>query len=885
MTTRNFDALFTPRSIALVGASNTPGSVGSVLARNLFGAGFAGPIMPVNPHEDAIRSAVNYRTIAELPEIPDLAVIATPAPTVPAIVAELAERGCRAAVVISAGFDAVSRQGLLDIARPHLMRIVGPNCLGFISPVLGINASFAHLTPPAGDIAFVSQSGAIATTMIDWAVGRGMGFSHLVSIGDMADVDFGDLLDHLALDQATRAILLYVEGVTSPRKFMSAARIASRAKPVIVVKGGRSRFGAQAAQSHTGALAGSDAVYDAAFRRAGMLRVFELRQLFEAAATLASGFQAVGDRLTILTNGGGLGVLAADALEQEGGRLTVLSGPTVRALDSALPAGWSKGNPVDILGDAGGDRYRAALKAVLAEPEQDAVLVMNCPTGVADSGEAATVTADVAAGSKTPVLTAWVGEATAAPARQALARAGLPAYETPDEAVAAFMQLVRHRRNRALLMETPPAGALIPPDAQARARAIIDGVLAEGRSLLTEPEAKAVLGAFDIPVVETWTAATPEEAAERARSIGAPVALKILSREITHKSDVGGVRLDLRTPQAVLEAAQAMREGVAAAAPDAKIDGFTVQAMIRRPRSHELIAGLAEDATFGPVVLFGQGGVAVEVLADRSVGLPPLNSVLAREMISTTRVSRLLEGYRDRPKAALDQIAATLVKLSEIAVRLPEVVELDINPLLADETGVLALDARVVVRATGADPSRRMAIRPYPIELESAVTLPDGAAYRVRPIRPEDEARLIEMIGRSQPEDRRLRSFRALPRLPHDLAARLSQIDYDREMAFVAVEPAGAIAGAARIVGDPNNEAAEFAVIIRSDLQGRGLGSRLMTELLAYARRRGLSRVHGDILRQNAPMLAMARELGAQIHQTQAPEVAQAVFELASPEP
>jgi len=821
--------------------------------------------MTVNPREAAIRSSLNYRSIGELPLPPDLAVVATPAQGVPAILSELGARGCRAAVVISAGFgapDAPLRQALLDAARPHLMRIVGPNCLGFISPGRGINASFAHLAPAAGDIAFVSQSGAVATTMLDWAVGRGIGFSHMVSIGDMGDVDFGDLLDHLALDPATRSILLYVEQVTSPRKFMSAARIAARAKPVIVVKAGRSRTGAQAAQSHTGALAGSDAVYDAAFRRAGMLRVFQLRDLFEAAATLASGFRAEGDRLSILTNGGGLGVLAADALEEQGGRLAALSPSTLEALQAVLPGAWSGANPVDILGDAGGERYRAALQVLLADPGQDAVLVMNCPTGVADSADAADAVAAASSDAKVPILTAWVGEATAAPVRQRLSRGQIPAYETPDDAVSAFMHLVRHRRNQATLLETPTAGALIPPEAQAQARAVIDAALAEGRDLLTEPEAKAVLAAFQIPVVETLVAADPVGAAALAERFGGPVALKILSREITHKSDVGGVRLDLHTPQAVAEAAEQMRAAIAAALPDARIDGFTVQPMIRRPKAHELIAGIAEDATFGPVILFGQGGVAVEVLADRSMGLPPLNSVLAREMIGGTRVARLLEGYRDRPSADLDAVGGVLVKLSELAVRLPEVAELDINPLLADQDGVLALDARIVVRRLEADTDRRLAIRPYPAELERAVTL-GGEDLRLRPIRPEDEGAVTDMIARSAPEDRRLRVFGALAEASRDLAARLSQIDYDREMAFVAVEADGAVGGVSRLVSDPNFETAEFAIMVRSDLKGRGLGYRLMVELLAYGRSRGLSQMRGDVLAGNTAMADLARDLGA----------------------
>jgi acetyltransferase len=885
MTTRNFDALFTPKAIALVGASNRPGSVGAVLARNLLEGGFSGAIMPVNPHERAIRSTLAYPSIEQLPFTPDLAVVATPAPTVPAILADLGAKGCRAAVVITAGFgplDSPLRQAMLDAAKPHLMRVVGPNCLGFMSPGAGINASFAHLTPTAGDVAFVSQSGAIATTMLDWAVGRGIGFSHLVSVGDMGDVDFGDLLDHLALDPATRSILLYVETVTSPRKFMSAARIASRAKPVIVVKGGRSQSGAKAAQSHTGALAGSDAVYDAAFRRAGMLRVFELRELFEAAATLASGVRVGGDRLTILTNGGGLGVLAADALEQRGGRLSTLSEGAVAALDRVLPAGWSGGNPIDILGDAKGDRYQAALEILAGETGQDAILVMNCPTGVAEPGEGVDAVLAAKAAARAPVLSAWVGEATAAASRTRLSRAQVPAYETPDEAVAAFMQLVEHRRGQAALLETPPAGVLIPPEARDRARAVVEAALAEGRDLLTEPEAKAVLEAFQIPVVKTLTAVDAEAAARHAETLGGPVVLKILSREITHKSDVGGVRLDLHSPAAVAEAAREMLAAVAKAAPGARVDGFTVQSMIRRPGARELIAGIADDATFGPVLLFGQGGVAVEVLADRAVGLAPLNALLARDMIARTRVSRLLEAYRDRPRADIEAVVSTLVKLSELTALLPEVVELDINPLLADEQGVLALDARIVVRKPDADPFHRFAIRAYPVELEKAIVLADGASLTLRPIRPEDESALTAMIAASSESDRRLRFFGALGRPPQALAARLSQIDYDREMAFVAQEDDGALAGVGRMVSDPNFETAEFALMVRTDMQGRGIGYRLMTELNHYARSRGHQVLYGDVTADNAAMLAMAGELGAGV--TPVGEARRVVFDLLRPE-
>jgi len=875
MTIRNLDALFEPRAIAVIGASNRAGSVGAVVARNLFGAGFEGPVMPVNPHERAIRSAVNYRTVAELPIAPDLAVIATPPETVPGLIAELGARGCRAAVVISAGLgatpdggDRTLRQAMLEAARPNLLRVVGPNCIGFISPGRGINASFAHLTPRAGDLAFVTQSGALATAVLDWADHRGIGFSHVVSVGDMSDVDFGDLLDYLALDPKTRAILLYVEAITGVRKFMSAGRIAARAKPVVVIKSGRSAAGAKAAMSHTGALAGSDTVYDAAFRRAGMLRVKTLRELFEAAGTLATRLRPEGDRLAILTNGGGAGVLATDALGDHGGELAALSQRTIETLDRVLPPAWSHGNPVDILGDAPPGHYAAALEILMQDPDFDAVLVMNCPTALVDSIEPARAVAEaIAAKPGRPALACWLGEAAAEPSRRLLSGNGIATYETPDEAVRAFMHLVDYERNQALLMETPPALADDSKPDIAAARAIIARVLGEQRSVLTEPEAKSLLAAYAIPVLDTRSVASPEEAAKAAAEIGCPVALKILSPDISHKSDVGGVNLDLATPLGVETAARRMLETVRSHRPDANLTGFTVQKMLDRSRAHELIVGIADDSLFGPVLLFGHGGTAVEVIADRAVGLPPLNLVLAREMIARTRVSKLLRGYRDRPAADIAAIAAVLVRLSRLAGELAEVVELDINPLLADERGVVALDARIVVKPSTGDPGRRLAIRPYPSELEREVTLPGGRRLLVRPIRPEDEPALMAMVALSRPEDVRLRFFRAMKSLDHDFAARLTQIDYDREMALVATGPEtgggpDAIFGAVRIIAEPDNVAAEFGIMVRSDQQGQGLGFALMQRIIDYARARGIQRVSGYVLAENAAMLRMTRELG-----------------------
>lgn len=874
MTTRNFDALFEPRSIAVIGASNQPGSVGAVLAHNLFAAGFQGAIMAVNPHETAIQSTFGYHSVAELPIAPDLAVLATPAETIPGLIAELGARGCRAAVVVTAGLGGGPlapelAAAMLQAARPHLMRVLGPNCVGFMSPRRGINASFAHVAPRAGDIAFLSQSGAVLTSVLDWAASRQVGFSHVVSLGDMSDVDVGDLLDYLAQDEGTRSILLYLEGVRRARKFMTAARIAARAKPVLVVKSGHGRPGTQAAAT--------DAVYDAAFRRAGMLRVFELREVFEAAETLATRLSVRGDRLTILTNGGGVGLLAADALTDWGGRLADLAPEVVEALDAALPGGWSGGNPVNVLRDASGERYGAALRALLKNRGQDGILVMNCPTGVVPPEAAVEAVLAAAPASRSPpILTCWLGESTAAVARRRFAVAGIPSYETPHDAVRAFMHLVDYRRNQELLRETPSAGSEIEAQGRRDARAVVEHALREGRSVLSEPEAKAVLAAYGVPVVMTLTARDPGQAAEVARAIPGPVALKILSPDIAHKSDVRGVRLDLRTPEEVEAAARDMLADVAARAPEAKLIGFTVQQMIVRRGARELTAGIMEDEVFGPTILFGHGGTAVEVLRDRVLGLPPLNSVLAREMIDRTNVVRLLRAYRDVPAADMDAIADVLIRLADLAIELPEVAALDINPLLADDLGVLALDARVEVRPTPAQADRRLAIRPYPVELEAEIRLGDAKTLKLRPIRPQDEPALVAMVDRCTPEDIRLRFFGAMKSVPHALAARLSQIDYDREMALLAIDPDGPpghdIVGVVRLFMDPDEMGAEYAILVRSDFHGRGLGHALMEQMLDYARRRGLTTVFGEVLAENRRMLEMARQLGARVASRSGPD-------------
>ncbi len=877
MTIRNLDRMFAPRSIALVGASMREGSVGRVLLKNLAAGGFAGPIWAVNRHAREMGGKMDgidaVASVADLAEAPDLAVIATPPQGIPDLIGELGARGTRAAVVITAGFGELGAEGralqaqMLEAARPALMRIVGPNCLGVMVPGVGLNASFAHVAPLKGDIAFVSQSGAVITAMLDWATTRGIGFSHIVSLGGMADVDFGDTLDYLAQDPQTRSILLYVESVTQARKFMSAGRQAARLKPVMVIKAGRHAAGAKAALSHTGALAGSDAVYEAAFQRAGMLRVESLDDLFEAVETLSTRPERkplAGERLAILTNGGGLGVLATDFLIDRGGRMAELAPETVTALDAVLPRTWSRGNPVDIIGDAPAERYAAAIGIVLKDPNTDALLVMNCPTAVVDNVAAARAVVDAAEKSAKPVFTSWLGDAGARAGRQVFLARRLPTYDTPNQAIAAYMHQVRYRQNQRLLMEIPPAGPAWPGRDVRRARAIVDKVLAENREWLNEPEAKSLLAAYGIPVADTAVVRDADEAARIAAEIGFPVALKIFSPDITHKTDVGGVALNLESADAVSEAVGKMRAAVKEAAPEARIEGFTVQRMLSRPSAFELILGVVDDATFGPVILFGQGGTAVEVIRDKAMALPPLNRVLAEDLIRRTRIARLLEGYRGRPPADFDAISGTLMALGDLVADLPEVMELDINPLWADHRGVIAVDARVRVRPARSQGTERLAVRPYPSDLEGALEDRRCKSYPMRPIKPEDAPLIDDLLDHTDPEDLRMRFLSPLRRLPRQLAARLTQIDYDREMAFVVFtdETRASVAAVGRLSDDPDRERSEYAILVRTDHQGIGLGYALMRHLIAYARARGVGEVFGHILRENRHMLDLCETLG-----------------------
>jgi acetyltransferase len=871
MSVRNLEHFFGPHSVAVIGASARPGSVGATVLGNLAGGGFDGDIWPVNPKYSRVGGLEAYRDLAELPGRPGLAVICTPAATVPGIIARLGELGCKAAIVLSAGLDAPGpdgrslRQAMLDAAKPWLLRILGPNCVGLLVPGIGLNASFAPVAALPGRIAFVAQSGALVTAVLDWARTRRIGFSCFVSLGDGSDVDFGDLLDYLAGDSSTDAILLYAESVRQARKFMSAARSAARAKPTVIVKAGRVAEAAHAAFSHTGALAGSDLVYDAALRRAGMLRVDTTNELFDAAAILAQPRRPAGPRLAIMTNGGGPGVMATDALVFGGGTLAPLAQATLETLSPGLPPNWSHGNPVDIIGDAPVERYRLALQALLDEPNADALLLIHAPTAIVPSGDIARALLPLLRTAARPVLCCWMGGDSVAQARSLCADAGTPVFDTPEEAVRGFLQLLAWQRNQRLLTQVPPTCTLAAPDLGA-ARERVAALLAQGVTAVGEADAKAILAACGIPVVRTETASDPGQAIAAARRIGYPVALKILSPDIVHKSDVGGVILDIADEAALEGALEAMLARVRERMPDARLAGFTVQAMARRPQAHELIVGITTDPLFGPVVLFGQGGVAVEVTADQSIGLPPLNRVLAADLVGRTRTARLLAGFRDHPRADLEALYDVLVRVGQMAADLPELVELDINPLLADAAGVIALDARIRLAPApaGQDPLARLAILPYPETLERKVDSGLGP-LTLRPIRPEDAPAHQAFFRALSPEDVHFRMFGMMRELSPAQLARFTQIDYAREMAFIATratDEGAETLGVARVSIDPDNIVGEFAIVVRSDLKGRGLGRILMDCLLDYCRARQLELVRGVSLAGNIRMHALARICG-----------------------
>jgi acetyltransferase len=880
------DPLFRPETIAVIGASATAGSVGNILMRNLTENAFNGVVYPINPHRRAVHGMHCYPRVADVPEPIDLAIIATPAATVLGIVRECLENDVKSAIIISAGFAELGEPGraleqqTLDAARGKL-RIIGPNCLGIIHPTVGLNASFASATPAAGHIALLSQSGAICTSVLDWAREKNIGFSAFVSVGSMIDIDFGDLIDYFGEDPSTRSIILYMESIGDVRKFLSAARAVARIKPIIVVKSGRHEAGARAAASHTGALAGADAVFDAAFRRAGVLRVATISELFNMAEILAAQPTPMGPSLVIVTNAGGPGVMATDALMLQGGQLAELSTDTRSALDAVLPPYWSHANPIDILGDATPERYRQAVEICSRDPGVDGILVLLTPQAMTNPTETAKQLIPLARPARKPILASWLGGGEVREGRHILDLAGFPHFDSPEAAVQAFLHMVQYRRNQELLYETPEALPERDSRDSSRARSIIDSVQREQRTLLTEPEAKQVLAAYGIPVTPTVACRTAEEAIEAARQIGFPVVLKLLSRTITHKTDVGGVQLDLRDEFAVRGAYETIQAKLAQRSQTEAFDGVTVQSMVRTA-GYEVIIGSSIDRQFGPVILFGAGGVLVEVLQDRALALPPLNRALARRLMECTRIFQALRGARGAA-VNLEELETLLVRFSQLVVDFPEIAELDINPLLAGKEQLIALDARVLLTAPG-QVSPPLAIPPYPNQYVEQITLQDGASLLVRPIRPEDEPLIVDFHAGHSEHTLRMRFFGLVRTLTRDSLIRLCHLDYDRELALIAVDQQGStphIAGVSRYYLHPETGDAEFALVIGDAWQKRGLGNQLMRRLIAIARERGVKRLVGQVLAENTPMLQLVGRLGFSVQPMKDASVVRASLDVA----
>ncbi|MFH1060062.1 MAG: GNAT family N-acetyltransferase [Pseudomonadota bacterium] len=869
----NLDKILAPRAVAVVGASERPGSIGRAVLANILAAGFPGPVYPINPGRETILGVRAYPSLAAVGQPIDLAVIATAIAGAPELIAACGELGIFGVIVISGGGKEAGGSGvaieerMLAAARPHGVRILGPNCLGALVGPARLNASFAHVMPPEGSLAFVSQSGATCTAVLDFAVTVGIGFSHFVSIGSMLDVDFGDLIDYLGDDPNTSAILLYMESVTNHRKFLSAARAVSRVKPIVALKVGRSAAGAKAAQSHTGAMAGEDAVFDEAFSRAGIVRVDTVGDLFDCAELMAKQPRPQGPNLAIISNAGGPAVMAADHLASHGIEPPQPSPATLAKLNEFLPPFWSQGNPLDILGDASPETFRRVAQVCLEAPEFDAILVLTTPQAQFPSLEKAEALCQALCQAEFPVFTCWLGGQEVAASRDFFRRAGIPTYDTPERAVQAFLYMLQYERNLEALQELPsnlPRQLIFDKE---WAGAIIGQALSEGRGLLAETESKNLLESYGIPVTPTRRAPTAAEAAVQAAQMGFAVVLKLDSPDITHKSDAGGVALGLTSETEVRQAFERIMAGARAYDPAARLRGVTVQPMVRR-QGLELILGVKQDPGFGPVILFGMGGVAAEVLGDRAIGLPPLNRLLARRMIERTKVSRLLKGYRNLPATDLTLLEEVLVRLSQLVVDHPEIIELDINPLLAHAQGCVALDARVVVAPAPVAAPLHLAISPYPAQFERHLTTSNGLKIFVRPIRPEDGPAMADLFKAFSPRTVFWRFGRVLTQMPPDLLARFTQVDYDREMALVVMAEGREdqeLLAVGRVAGQPGLAQAELGLSVADAWQGRGIGQRLMASLVEVARGRGFARVVGMVNPANAVMVKLTQELGGSL--------------------
>lgn len=868
----SMDNIFSPKTIAVVGASETPGSVGRAIMDNLLTQKNAS-VFPVNPKRKKIVGLDACARVADVAEHIDLAVIATPARTVPDLVEECGEAGVGGIIIVSAGFKEIGERGkeledrIRRIRKRYGMRIVGPNCLGVIRPVTGLNASFLNVRPDAGQIAFISQSGALGSAILDWAMHAHIGFSLFASLGSMMDVDFGDLIDFLGDDPNTKSIMLYMEGIGNAKKFISAAKGFARNKPIIVLKPGRFAESARAALSHTGSMGGEDHTYDAAFKRVGVVRVRDIADLFNVAEVLHARHLPKGPEIAIVTNAGGAGVIATDTLMALGGRLAQLTDDSMKALNEHLPAYWSKANPVDILGDADIGRYEKAVTACLDDPDVNGVITIYTPQGAAQPEDLAARFTAIAGHSYKPFITVWMGGERVEGARTMTLQHNIPTYDTPEEAVKTYLYMYRYGRNLELLYETPGPLPVDQAPPKHNLKAFIAELYKENRTLLTEKESKRFLINYGIPTVKPYLTKNLEEALGVANSVGYPVVLKIVSPDIVHKSDIGGVVTGIDSDRELKSEYGSLIKRVQKKAPQAAISGISVQQMVEKV-DYELILGMRKDKDFGSVILFGMGGIGVEMFQDFSIGLPPLNQTLARRLMEETKVFRMIQGYRGRPPADMTQLEQILVSFSNLVVDFPEIAEIDINPLAVSGGKICALDARIVldqpaIGYTGTYP--HLVITPYPARYVIPWRLTDGTEVLLRPIRPEDEPLEHEMLSTLSEEALRGRFFQVIKKITHEMLIRFCNIDYDREMAIVAElreEETKRIIGIGRLIIEPDGNSSEFAVVVHDDFQGKGLGYKLVDMLIGVAQDKRVGEVTGSVLTDNTSMLRVCETLG-----------------------
>lgn len=865
------DQFFNPNSIAVIGANDKQGSIGSALVDNLIQGGFSGDIIPVNPHHELIHGLKTYNSISEIEPPPDLAIIATPIASAAAIVRQCVRTGTRGVIIISAGGKELGEAGSLIEEQIHGavegsgVRIIGPNCLGVIRPIHNLNATFASGMPAKGNLAVISQSGAICSSILDRAALENTGFSHFVSIGSMLDVDFGDMIDYLGNDGSVKSILLYMENLTNIRKFMSAARAVSRIKPIIVLKAGKSKAGARAASTHTGAMAGEDAVYDAAFKRAGIVRVPSLARLFDCAELLAKQPRPSGTRLAIITNGGGPGVMAADTLAEYGLEPAAIPEETMAQLNEILPSYWSRGNPIDILGNATIERFNKVLEICLASKGFDGALIIMVPQSLTAPEEVATALTQLVRRKRFPVFASWMGGKQMAKAVDILNKGDIPTYETPERAVRAFLYMVEYTRNQELLSQVPPKLSTdLYFDRDFVFRTIYE-CLEQQNEMLSEVLSKKILAAYGIPVNETVLATSADEAVAMAAAMDLPLAMKLVSPDITHKSEVGGVQLDLRNEEDLRQAFERIIANAKAHDPAIRITGVSLQPYLTNP-DFELLIGSKTDPDFGPVLLFGSGGIFAEILNDRALGLPPLNRLLARRMMEETRILPLLKGYRNLPPANLEKLEELLIRVSQLVIDFPEIVELDMNPVVVKNGAPCAVDARIkLARSEGGSSNLHLVISPYPQHLERHDLTDMQRPLFIRPIKPEDAPLFVELFNVLTPTSIYYRFFSVVKTLSPEILARFTQIDYDREISFVGLddhEDKERMLGVAHIVGEPDGKRGEFSVLIGDPWQGKGIGAKLLLQCLRIAQERGMEIVWGTVLAENINMVALGKKLG-----------------------